>query len=172
MQTGRTFDNLPEQSDPLQQFPDLAAAVASYQITRQHAMELAKARGMQAQQEQVTQQQREHQAEAQQWVREKDQNINTIRDWERNMAASDPEYAQVSAVMKKNKEALEWVVRNTPPGQWQHQMTLLYNQTKAARKEWVAPAPAAPRPIAGSVGQPLGTGKAPSTMFQAMFPEG
>lgn len=172
MQTGRTFDNLGQQADPLQQFPDLAQAVAAYQITREHAMELARARGQQQQQQQVTQQQHEQQAEAQHWIQAKDATINTIRDWERQMAASDPDYQQVSAVMRQNKNALEWVVRNTPPDQWKHHMTMLYNQTKAARQAWAPQQTQAPRPLSGSGGKPQGTGKAPTTMFDAMFPNG
>jgi hypothetical protein len=172
MQTGRTFDNLGEAVDPLQQFPDLAAAVASYHITREHAMELAKARGMQQQQEMEVTHQRAAQQEAQNWISAKDSNLNVIRNWEQQMAATDPDYPHISAVMKQNKEGLAWVVRNTPPDQWQHHMTMLYNQTKAARKSWVPPGSQTTRPIAGSVGKPQGTGKAPTSMFQAMFPEG
>jgi hypothetical protein len=173
----RTGVNLLEQitasADPLTRFPDLHEAVTSYQITREHALELARAREANDHAQQAQQAQHARLQEARQWISAKDQTINTMREWERSMAVSDPDYAEVSAVMRGNGEAMQWIVKNTPPNQWQHHMTMLYNQTKAARAKWgkVNPTPGE-RPLSGAGSQPQGTGKAPKTMFNAMFPNG
>lgn len=174
MRTGvNLLDELSSRADPLTRFPDLHEAVTSYQITREHALELARARESNGQQQRQQQMMQERQQEANQWISAKDRTINTMREWERGMAASDPDYAEVSAVMRENGDAMQWIVKNIPPDQWQHHMTMLYNQTKAARKKWgQQPQPPAERPLSGPGSQPQGTGKAPKSMYSAMFPNG
>jgi hypothetical protein len=172
MRTGINLDELTPQLDPLSRFPDLSQAVSSYQITREHALELARAR---EQNGQITQQReiaQARQTEARQWIGAKDSSINTIKEWERQMAATDPDYNDVSAVMRENGAALDWVVKNTPPNQWQHHLTVLYNQTKAARKRFGPPVGQPNRPLANAGGKPQGAGKVAKNMFDAMFPNG
>lgn len=172
MRAGINLDDLMPKLDPLSRFPDLNQAVASYQITREHALELARAREQQGQLTQQREAVQAHNNEAQQWISAKDQSINTIKAWERQMAATDPDYAEVSALMRENGDAMAWVVKNTPPNQWQHHMTVLYNQTKAARQKFAPKGVTAPRPLSENGGKPHGAGKVAKTMFDAMFPDG
>jgi hypothetical protein len=135
-------------------------------------MEIARARMQQQQQQQQQQQVAARNSDAQTWNRGKDSAVGALKQWELQMAASDPDYAAVAPLLQQNTEAIQWIVKNAPPRDWQHHMTLLYNQTKAARQTFGAPRGNGPRPLSGSGAKPANAGKAPGSMFEAMFPEG
>lgn len=172
VQTGRPIEGLNEMADPLQQFPDLAQAVASYQMTREVAMELASARSMQQNMQQSQQQQSQRQSEIGSWMEGKSQASRGLQSWEKQMAASDPDYAQIAPLVMGNVEAMKHIIENTPPATWQNQVAMLYNQTKAAVQKFRPAQGSAPRPLSGSGARPQGATPKASSMFEAMFPNG
>lgn len=172
METGRPIDGFAEMADPLQAFPDLAQQVAGYQITRETAMELARARMMQQNMQQQTQAQTQRQSEVQGWMNGKTSAETSLKNWERQMAASDPDYAQIAPLVMGNAEAMKNIVQNQPPSTWQTHIAMLYNQTKAALQKFRPPQGSSPRPLSGSGGKPTGTAPKAQTMFEAMFPNG
>lgn len=171
LQTGQQI-NVGEHADPLSQFPDLAEAVAGYQITREHALEIARGRAMQAESRQQQEQQQARDAETGQWISTKAAAINSLREWEQGMASKDPDYAAIAPMVMGNKDALKWIVENTPPQTWHQHMTMLYNQAKAVRSSMPRNVGGDPRPLSGGNGKPPNSGVAPKTMFEAMFPGG
>lgn len=158
--------------DPLQQFPDLAAAVAGYQITREHALEIARGRSYQQQAQQVEQQEAQRTGAQQQWASGKDKAIGVLREWERSTAASDPDYAAIAPTVIGNKQALSWIIENVPPSGWHQHLTMLYNQAKAVRATVPRTTGGDPRPLSGAGAKPRNSEKAPNSMFEAMFPGG
>ena len=170
MQTGKTFD-LTSQTDPLTNFPELLEKVSTFQMTREDALELARGRMNESQNQQVQQSQQHQQQEAQNWIKAKDNSINIIKNWELT-AQKDPDYARIAPLVMSNKEALDWIVKNTAPNTWQTHLNMLYTQTKAAVSANPQTRSEPPRPLSGSGGRPNNAGKVAGNMFDAMFPNG
>ena len=172
MKLGEPVENFIGAADPLNQFPDLKQAVDAYQIGREQALEVARLRTnenqrLQAKQEQDNSQQG-YQNAVQNWKREADEATGMIEKLTAEMSRSDPLYHRVEAVLMKGG-GLNEIVKNFPPSTWVSQVKMLISSVKQAM-----PANAdlgEPRPLSGGSGKPQGSGKAPASMFEAMFPK-
>lgn len=172
METGRPIDGLNEMADPLQQFPDLMQAVNGYQMTRETAMELARSRTMQQSMQHEQQTTNQRQAEVRGWNQGKDSAVNSLKAWEQNIAATDPDYAALAPLVMGNQEAMKHIIENYPPSSWQTHVVMLYNQAKAAAKKFRQPQGESPRPLSGVGAKPTGATPKAGSMFEAMFPNG
>jgi hypothetical protein len=161
LMTGQTVPGV----DALAEFPDLRQAVDGFQITEQHAVELARMRNVQRAQTQHTERvntERQSQQHAQQ-VRERA--LSDIDAWTRQMAAQDIDWPAVETQVLPH---LKELVSGVPPQRW---LNVVQAHVKALKGALANTRPAAtpePAPL-----RPMGAGatqRTPKTMFEAMFP--
>lgn len=152
--------------DGLAGHQDLRQAVDGLQITEQHALELARARQVQAAQQQRAQQQQEAQQGQQQAQQAIQQSTQAVDTFCKQMQASDMDYPQIEAQLLP---VLPGMLKNIPPAQWLPIVKAQYQLIKqVAGKARQAPPPTAP----GTVLRPTGAGSPaarPSSMFEAMW---
>jgi hypothetical protein len=139
--------------DPLADFADLQEAVATHQIAREHAAEIAQGRRIRQQQEQALQQrsqatqQTQQQTQAQQQATQ--QGLSQLQALERNLASQDADYSRIAPELVK---AIPQITKAYPPHLWasavqdRYQLlkTYLPQQQRAAAPAAPAPAPLRP----------------------------
>ena len=148
-------------ADTLAAFPDLRQRVDAYQMDEQAAIEIARARTMQAEQQRAVQTMQQGQQRQQVAQQEKQQAIQRIDLLNAEWSKRDPDFAYKEDIILKQ---IPEIARNFPPQQWPQQVAMLY-QTLSAMPAPVKPS-AIPAPLRAS-GQSGGT-KAPSSMLDAI----
>lgn len=175
MQLGEPVQNFIDGADPLTEFPDLKQAVDSYQITREHALELARGRAAEnvrrSQHEEEMRRAEQRNSGVQAWIREKDEALGQIDKITRDLAASDPLFPLIQSQLMANEGGLKEIVEKFPPSTWVSQVNLLISTARTAIQKF-KPAGGAggPRPLSGGGGKPSGSSAVPNTMYDAMFP--
>ena len=114
---------IPGVYDPLAEHADLTEAVASGDMTQQHALEVAQARRTQsavAQQRQQAEQQTRAQQEQQAAVQ---RGVQSLLAWEQQKVAADPHYAAKRPAL--NAKVAE-IRKQFPPSQWAAATELAY----------------------------------------------
>ncbi len=157
------------ETDPLSAYPDLRQQVDDMALDEAHALELARYRALQTQQQQHTQQQAQRQAKQENEEQQAQQVIanviGQIDQMEAQWLAQDLNYP---AKREKLRELIPEMQRDFPPPLWPRQIAMLYQtlsgltaapQTSAPRVLKNAPL----RPTGGNGGQPE-----PATMLEAV----
>lgn len=155
--TGQPFGAV----DPLAQHPDLRERVNAYQMDEQTALEMARHRMAQAEQQQAARQYHERQQAAHVQAQTRQQAIAEIDRMGGEWARTDPDYATKEDVIARQAQL---IAQQFPPSQWAAQVRLMY-QTLSAMP---VPKPAShvPAPLRAS-GQSAGA-RQPSTMLEAI----
>ena len=138
--------------DPLADFADLQEAVATHNITREHAAEIAQGRRIRQQQEQALQQrtqatqQSQQQSQAQQQATQ--QGLTQLQALERNLAAQDADYSRIAPELVK---AIPQITKAYPPHLWasavQDRYQMLKTYLPQQQRQVTAPAAPAPAPL-------------------------
>lgn len=154
--TGKPFG----QVDPLAQFPDLRERVNAYQMDEQTALEMARHRSMQHQQQQAVNQYQQRQQSEQQSIASRQNAIAEIDRLGAEWAKSDPDYSFKEGLITQRAQD---IAREFPPEQWAKQVKLMYQTLSSVP----APKPqSAPAPLRAS-GQSAGA-RQPSNMLEAL----
>lgn len=148
-------------ADPLSQFPDLRQRVDGYQMDEQTAMEIARTRMMQNQQQEQVQRQQQDQQQTQRQQQERSQSIQQIDQLGQQWAKTDPDFTFKEDIILKQ---LPEIAANFPPSMWPQQVRILYN-TLSAMPMQRAPAHN-PAPLRPSGQQ--GGARQPKSMLEAM----
>ena len=155
--------------DPLATFPDLRQQVDDMSMDEAHALELARHRAIQAQQQQYAQQQAQQQARAeqgeQQAQRAMSDAVQQINQMEAQWMAQDLNYP---AKKQKLMELIPQIQQSFPPQLWPQQIGLLYQTLSGVT---AAPQPSAPRTLRNAPLRPTGGGGGrpdPATALEAM----
>jgi hypothetical protein len=162
--------------DLLADHPDLRQEVADGAISRQRAEEIAAARNNQAMRADHARYMQEQNTAAQRAEQERRQYMAELNDLEKELMASDPQYAAkrpgiIAALRAKNPATGKSLIESTPPAKWQALFLRHYALAKVP-----APAPA-PRQGVSNVprNQPLrarqpagGQAAAPKSMLDAL----
>ena len=141
--------------DPLSAFPDLRQQVDDMSIDEAHALELARHRAIQAQQQQQAQQQARMEQGEQQVQRAMYDAVQQINQMEAQWAAQDLNYP---AKKQKLMEMIPQIQQTIPPHLWPKQVAMLY-QTLGSMSTAQSAAPrtlknAPLRPTGGGGGRP------------------
>ena len=155
--TGKQFGEV----DALSQFPDLRERVNAYQMDEQTALEMARHRSAQQQQQRQVQDYQQRQQSEQQSVQVRQQAISEIDRMGAEWAKSDPDYA-----MKENliTQQAKLISEQFPPQQWPAQVRLMYQTISSMPVQ--KPVTSAPAPLRAS-GQSAGA-RQPSSMLEAL----
>ena len=148
-------------ADPLAQYPDLRQRVEGYQMDEQTAIELARTRMMQHQQQESLQQQQQSQQQNQRAQAERAQSIQQIDQISQQWAKTDPDFAAKEDIILKQ---LPEIASRFPPSLWPQQVRILYNTLSSMpmqRHQVNTPAPLRPS------GQQAGA-RQPKSMLEAM----
>ncbi len=146
----------------LEQFPDLAHRVQTYQMDEQAALEIARSRVAQQQMEAAQREQMMRMQSEQQSMQVRQQAVSMIDRMGAEWAKSDPDYARKEAIIA---EQLPLIAQQFPPNLWPQQVAILYQTVS----KMPAPAPQrqnGPAPLRPS-GQ-SGGARNPSSMLEAM----
>lgn len=169
LRMGRTLGGV----DALSNFSDLRNAVDTFQITEEHALELARQRNneqiqtaahQQAQQRQQQVEQRQQQERQSAQVTQ--QGTAAVDTFCKQMMKSDLDYAKVEAILLPQIQS--GLLQDVPPARWAAVVESTYKMIKAsagASKQ---------TPSVGAL-RATGTGspsQAPKSMMDAMFPNG
>lgn len=156
------------EADPLAAYPDLRQQVDDMSMDEAHALELARHRSIQAQQQQYAQQQAQQQARAeqgeQQAQRAMSDAVQQINQMEAQWAVQDLNYP---AKKQKLMEMIPQIQQGIPPHLWPQQVAMLY-QTLGSMP---AAQPAAPRTLKNAPLRPTGGGGGrpePANALEAM----
>jgi hypothetical protein len=161
LMTGQTVPGV----DALAEYPDLRQAVDGFQITEQHAVELARMRNVnraQTQRDERVNTERQSAQSAQQAV---DKAVADVDAWTRQMAAQDIDWPAVETQVLPH---LKELVAGVPPQRWLNVVQAHVKALKGALANTRPAATSEPAPL-----RPMGAGatqRAPKTMFEAMFP--
>lgn len=152
--------------DALANHADLRQAVDQFQITEQHALELARQR----QTQQVQQQQRQQQERVQQSQRAAQEAHNSgllaVDSFTKEMMKSDLDYARIEPILLE--EIKNGLLEGIDPSKWKNLVQQTYNMIKrTAGQSKTVPTDNALRPVGG--GSPS---QQPKDMYAAMFPNG
>ena len=135
--TGKQFGGV----DPLSDFPDLREKVNGYQMTEEAALELARMRAVQNEQQQAIRQTNQRQQTEYAFQQTRQSAINEINQIGSEWAKKDPDYsAKEEIIMKQIPE----IARNFPPQAWAQQVRILYQALSSvpmARPQAHSPAP-------------------------------
>ena len=156
------------EADPLASYPDLRQQVDDMALDEAHALELARHRAIQAQQQQYVQQQAQQQARQEQSAQQAQQTMTDavyqINQMEAQWAAQDLNYP---AKKQKLMEMIPQIQQTIPPHLWPQQVAMLY-QTLGSMS---AAQPAAPRTLKNAPLRPTGGGGGrpePANALEAM----
>jgi hypothetical protein len=155
--TGQPFGAV----DPLVQHPDLRERVNAFQMDEATALEMARHRAAQQEQQQAAQQFHARQQSEVMQVRSRQQAIAEIDRLGSEWAKSDPDYAAKESVIARQAQL---IAQQFPPQQWAAQVRLMY-QTLSAMPQ-TKPASHAPAPLRAS-GQTAGA-RQPGSMLEAI----
>lgn len=152
--------------DALSEHPDLRQAVDGLQMTEQTAMELARARAFQAQQQRQTQQVQATQQAQQQEQQAVQAGLQEVDELCRALKARDMDY---DAIEQQLQPVVKDLLAGLPPNRWknaiQTQYDLLKRVASSARTVNVPPA-------GGGILRPTGQaspGTAPKNLYEAMW---
>ena len=155
--------------DPLATFPDLRQQVDDMSMDEAHALELARHRAIQAQQQQYAQQQAQQQARQEQSQEQAQQTmtqaVGVINQMEAQWMAQDLNYP---AKKQKLMELIPQIQQSFPPQLWPQQIGLLYQTLSGVT---TAPQPSAPRTLRNAPLRPTGGGGGrpePANALEAM----
>ncbi|MCG3134261.1 MAG: hypothetical protein HMLKMBBP_01554 [Planctomycetes bacterium] len=109
--------------DQLREFPDLAEAVANAQITQEHALELAKGRRMQAEQQRQAAESRTQAETAQQWEREKREAMAAVNKYLSEKAKTDIDHQKKEQIVAAK---VREIIAGVPPSRWAEKIALFY----------------------------------------------
>ena len=156
------------EADPLAAYPDLRQQVDDMALDEAHALELARLRAIQAQQQQYVQQQAQQQARIergeQQVQQAMSEAVNQINQMEAQWSAQDFNYP---AKKQKLMEMIPQIQQTFPPHLWPQQVAMLY-QTLGSMP---VTQPAAPRTLKNAPLRPTGGGGGrpePANALEAM----
>lgn len=148
--------------DLLADFPDLKAGVEEMQIDKQHAIEIAHARRIRAEQQAGFQEQQQYQQSEQQFNASKQQAVQAVSDFEREMLGKDIDAQAKLTVIAQH---LPEIASTYPPAQWAAQVKLMYSVIGKAAPAAPTPQNRNPSPL-----RPMGGGgqRQPSSMLDAI----
>lgn len=150
-----------QQVDPLAKFPDLRERVNAYQMDEQTALEVARHRAMQFEQQQAIAQNNQRQQHEQQSAQAKNNAIAEIDRMGAEWAKSDPDYAMKEGLITAQAKLIS---EQFPPQQWPAQVRLMYQTISAMPVQ--KPVAATPAPLRAS-GQSAGA-RQPTSMLEAL----
>lgn len=160
--------------DPLANFPDLQQAVTEFRVSREYAMEVAKARFGQHQAQQATQarQRQEEQAKAQQqqaetYRAERQQAEADVAEFCTRMQRTDLDFAAISAQLEPIIPSL---LEGVPCTRWKQVVETQYRLLKNAASQFRQPVPGGGTSPMRGHSQPS-PGAKPSNAYEAMFGE-
>lgn len=160
--TGETFDPV----DPLSAHPDLRAAVNEMEITEKHALELARARDIDAARQ--GQQQRQQQAlqQTQQQAEATQQAFNQVAVMANGWRTNDIDWpAKQDFMMAKANE----IQQSYPPHLWTRMIQDVYDTYSKAIQAAAQGKPRTPQPL--RPGAKAGGQSAPASLHEAMWGE-
>jgi hypothetical protein len=155
--TGKSFGAV----DPLAEYPDLREKVNAYQITEDSALEVARMRAMQRENQIALEQRNQRQESANSAMQAKNGAIDEINRLGVEWAKKDPDYAAKEEIILKQ---IPEIARNFPPHAWAGQVRMLYQALSSV--PLARPAAAAPAPLRAS-GQTAGA-RQPNNMLEAL----
>ena len=155
--TGKQFGEV----DALSQFPDLRERVNNYQMDEQTALEMARHRSAQQQQQRQAQDYQQRQQSEQQSVQVRQQAISEIDRMGAEWAKSDPDYAMKESLITQQAKLIS---EQFPPQQWPAQVRLMYQTISSMPVQ--KPVASVPAPLRAS-GQSAGA-RQPSSMLEAL----
>lgn len=148
-------------ADALEQFPDLRQRVDAYQMDEQTALELARTRHIQQQDQQHRQQQQETQQRGEQLQQTRQQAVSQIDQMGQQWSKTDPDFRAKEDIILKQ---LPMIAQNFHPNQWAQQVRILYDTISSVPMQRTAAR--APAPLRSS-GQTAGA-RAPGSMLEAL----
>lgn len=160
LQTGEEFGEV----DPLEEFEDLRDEVENHQISKERALEIARARVGARVSQSAEETRRGQDAQAQQVQQAKEAAVLTISQWAKTVAAKDIDY---SAKQTKLMPRITAIMEKYPPAMWLQAVQDAYEAMEApaalkpATDEPIRPLrPSAGggRPAATSMGQAINRG--------------
>ncbi len=149
-------------ADPLSAFPDLRQRVDAYQMDEQAALEIARFRMLQQQQQQMQQEQNQGMQRQQAIQQERAQAIGMIYKLGAHWAQTDPDYAAKEDIILKQ---LPEIARNFPASVWPQQVKILYD-TLSSMPVQAPVRNVTPAPLRAS-GQSAGA-RQPTSMLEAL----
>lgn len=155
--TGKQFGGV----DPLSDFPDLRQRVDGYQMTEEAALEIARMRAVQREQQQSIQQTQQRQQSEFAVQQTREAAINEINQIGSEWAKKDPDYSAKEEIILKQ---IPEIARNFPPQAWAHQVRILYQALSSV--PIAKPQASAPAPLRAS-GQSAGA-RQPTSMLEAL----
>lgn len=155
--TGKQFGGV----DPLADFPDLREKVNGYQMTEEAALELARMRSVQNEQQQAIQQTTQRQQTEYAFQQTRQNAINEINKIGEEWSKKDPDYSAKEQIILKQ---IPEIARNFPPQAWAQQVKILYQALSSV--PMTKPQPSAPAPLRAS-GQTAGA-RQPTSMLEAL----
>ncbi len=155
--TGRDFTA----ADPLQGHADLQKAVQEQQITRQHALELARSRQNEAAQRRTAEQGQRQQEQQAQWNNAVQAGGKAVDDWLKEKQANDIDWPAKEA---KLNEEIDWLATEVHPSKWVAHLEKFYGLIQVG-----SPPPAArtTQPLRANGGAG-GAQAAPTSMLEAI----
>ena len=147
--------------DPLSDFPDLRQRVDGYQMTEEAALEIARMRAVQREQQQSIQQTQQRQQSEFAVQQTRQAAINEINQIGSEWAKKDPDYSAKEEIILKQ---IPEIARNFPPQAWAHQVRILYQALSSV--PITKPQASAPAPLRAS-GQSAGA-RQPTSMLEAL----
>ncbi len=155
--------------DPLEGYPDLREKVEGMELSEEDALELARFRRMQAQQQLTTQQQQAMQRQEQEYA----QHVNAFRQQAGaffSSVATDPDYQakekKIAEYFQRPGKVQEFVQKFSPH-QWLDQLKFMYENIPSP-----APAPAKPQPLRSrptTIGQQIDPALKGADCIKAVF---
>jgi hypothetical protein len=151
----------------LKDYPDLQDDVDNFKITKERAVEIAKGRKIQAQQDAENQRQQQQTTQAEATVEAKKSGLADIDAFCKKKIAEDLDYKQKQAIIMESVNGqpsmLAEIVQKFPPQLWGKQLELIYRSIRVAKP---STGQRQPQPLRPSNGK----GEAePKTMQDAIF---
>ena len=131
MATGQPIDS--GAIDPLAAFPDLAQRVQAFDLDRETALELARARAGQQQARQVQQRQQDTQAQAQQESQAVEKASATVAQMARQWSSANPDFKRIAPQLMEQAKAIE---EKFPPHMWADQIAIVYGALNSALQQF------------------------------------
>lgn len=160
--TGRNLAG--DVSTVLDEFPDLAQRVQNMELTEQAALEVARARRVEAAVRQRHEQHQQHTQAAQQFQQSRTEALRSVAQqvaqWKRDDIDFAAKEAKIAAQMKR--------LRDVPPQQWLAKVQEYYELLNEGASLSKPPSGDIERPLRGGAG-PAAASRQPASMYEAMF---
>lgn len=151
--------------DALSDHPDLRQAVDQLQINERDALELARARTMQAQQQRQQQQVQQTQQAQQQEQQAVQTALGEVDALVKQLQSSDIDYPAIEAQLLPS---LKDLLADVPPNRWKNAVQAQYSLLKRSASAFRVSAPAPSGGVLRPTGQ-AAPGSVPKTTFDAMW---